>query len=138
EAVEYQPHHQRHADPAQRISAAGAAAEHAAQAIEHVAQATTTAAATALGRPWIATVAAGAWAFGPLAVVLAGNVPGHACSSVVAPCPCGRRRMVYRGCGCGCGCGSGLGREQEAWPPVARMVRSCASGSVSLQGGVGL
>src|SRR5690606_17231783 len=92
EAVEHQPHHQRDADPAQR-AAATAATEQAAQAIAEVAQAT--AAATALGRPGITAVAAGARTFGPLAVVLAGNVPGHACSSLGA-----RRRVrcasVYR------------------------------------------
>src|SRR5690606_40888035 len=83
EAVESQPHHQRDAAPAQRAPAATAAAEQAAQAITEIAQATT--AATALGRPGITAVAAGARTFGPLAVVLAGNVPGHACSSLGAP-----------------------------------------------------
>src|SRR5690606_25923086 len=81
EAVEHQPHHQRDADPAQRAPAT-AAAEQPTQAIAEVAQATT--AATALGRPGITAVAAGARTFGPLAVVLAGNVPGHACSGLAA------------------------------------------------------
>src|SRR5690606_20681384 len=95
EAVEHQPDHQGHADPAQRMAAAGpAAAEQAAQAIDHIAQATTAAAAAPLGRPWIAAFAAGARAFGALAVVLAGNVPGHAYSSVGAPPQPGRASCI--------------------------------------------
>src|SRR5690606_41968986 len=120
-------HHQRDADPAQR-AAATAATEQAAQAIAEVAQAT--AAATALGRPGITAVAAGARTFGPLAVVLAGNVPGHACSSLGA-----RRRVrcasVYR-----LRVPERPWMRTDGWQPVANGTRS--SGFASLQGGVGL
>src|SRR5690606_25051887 len=90
EAVEREPQRQRDADPAQRIAAAGAAAEHAAKLVEDAVEGTTAAAtaAAAARRPGIlaATVVVVA-ARAAVVVVLAGDVPGHAGSSLGIPPP---------------------------------------------------
>src|SRR5690606_13624531 len=88
EAVEGQPQRQADGDPAQR-AAATAAAEQAAELVEDAVEGTTAAAtAAAARRPWVlATVAAAIAARTAVVVVLAGDVPGHAGSSLGIPPP---------------------------------------------------
>src|SRR5690606_35986638 len=112
EAVEDQPRHQGDGDRAQRATAA--TVEDAAQAVADVAQAVAAAAATR--RPGVAA----ALVAGAVVVVLAGDVPGHACSSLdgrtagrpagaSAPSRRGGRPWARMGRGHGPACSAGGG-----------------------------
>src|SRR5690606_28733345 len=92
----------RDADPAQRAAATGAAGEHAPELVDQSIEGpAATATATAARRPGIlaaaiATVAART----AVVVVLAGDVPGHAGSSLGIPPPGSRRRKdILQGAG---------------------------------------
>src|SRR5690606_8684987 len=109
-------------DPAQRASATATAAEQVAQAVADVAKAV--AAATALGRPRVAAVVARAVALGrTVVVVLAGNVPGHACSSRNGRA--GPGRSGWRVCG----------RRYGSVPWRRDVCVRCAHGPMSAGGG---
>src|SRR5690606_39199897 len=101
--VEGQPQHQCQPDPAQWTTAT--AVEQAAEVVE---QATEAATAAASWFPLVAAVPSG-----PAVVVLAGNVPGHACSNR----ECGAATGPAAG---GQSTRSGRGRPEARPPPRAR------------------